>query len=301
MNDNKLAGHAASAAAYTIFGLNIVFCKDIANSELISPEALFGVRMMAAAAIFWLLSLFCKRERVPKKDIGLIFLASAIGLVIPQYTFLKGITMASSIEASIISALGPVFTMIFAAIFLREPITGRKLGGIVLSFAGILLLILSSIALSTGGNQGGSIAGILILLFNAVSFALYLGAFRNLIRRYSVITYMKWMFLFAFLISLPVSSGRIFSTPWNLVDSGVMAEVAYLIIFATVIAYFLMPIAQQNLRPTIVSMYAYLQPTIAVIVSIVGGIDSMTWQKAVAIILVIAGVTLVNRSRAAVH
>ena len=76
-------------------------------------------------------------------------------------------------------------------------------------------------------------------------------------------------------------------------------EVAYVIVFATFVAYFLIPVGQKHLRPTLVSMYSYLQPMIATTLSIAIGMDVFTWQKAIAAVLIFGGVILVNRSRAA--
>ena len=84
MDDKKVTGHLASAGAYIIFGLNIVFCKDIANASVISPEALFGIRMVCAAALFWALSLFLPKEKMSGKDLALTAAAAMIGLVTPQ-------------------------------------------------------------------------------------------------------------------------------------------------------------------------------------------------------------------------
>ena len=47
-NRQQLAGHLAVAGAYVIFGLNLVCCKDIANSELVSPMVLFTLRAAGA-------------------------------------------------------------------------------------------------------------------------------------------------------------------------------------------------------------------------------------------------------------
>ena len=66
------------------------------------------------------------------------------------------------------------------------------------------------------------------------------------------------------------------------------------------IAYFLIPIGQQRIRPTLVSMYGYLQPIIAIAVAIWVGQDRLTITKVVAALLVFAGVWVVNQSRAAI-
>ncbi len=297
MQKDKLKGHLSIAAAYTIFGLNLVFCKDIANSETLSPYALFTLRAVGASALFWLLSLFTPKEKVAKGDFRKIAAASLIGLFIPQMTFLMAITMTSAIDTAIIGTLGPIFTMFFAFMFLKEPITGKKAGGVAISFAGILFLIFNSV--HEGGAAATSPMGVFLLLVNSLSFSLYLVLFRPLISRYSVITFMKWSFLFSLILSLPISARELVTTDFMAIPADVLWEVAYLIFFATFVAYFLIPYGQKYIRPTLVSMYSYLQPIIAAIVSIWAGVDTLTWQKVLASILVVGGVVLVSRSRAA--
>ena len=296
-NNDQLKGHLSIAAAYTIFGLNLVFCKDIANSGAVSPYVLFTLRAIGASALFWLLSLFTPKERVERKDYWKIAAASLVGLFIPQMTFLMAITMTSAIDTAIIGTLGPVFTMIFAFLFLKEPITGKKAGGVALSFAGILFLIFNSV--HEGGAAATSPWGVALLLVNSLSFSLYLGLFRPLISKYSVITFMKWSFLFSLLVSLPISAKGLVKTDYAAIPGNVLWEIGYLIFFATFVAYFLIPYGQKFIRPTLVSMYSYLQPIIAAIVSILAGVDTLSWQKILASVLVVGGVILVSRSRAA--
>jgi len=297
MRREKLEGHLAIAGTYIIFGLNIVFCKEIANNDVVSPIVLFTLRAIGASLLFWLLSLFSPREKLDYGDMLKIALASFVGLFVPQLTFLMAITMATPIDTALIGTLGPIFTMFFAFFFLKEPITAKKAGGVALSFAGVLFLIYNSV--HAGGVSATSAMGIVLLLVNSLSFSLYLGVFRPLISKYSVVTFMKWMFLFALLMSLPFSAGGLISTDYATIPVNVRWEIGYLIFFATFVAYFLIPYGQKRLRPTLVSMYAYLQPVIAAAVSVWVGMDVVTWQKLSATVLIVAGVVLVSRSRAA--
>lgn len=299
METEKLRGHLSIAAAYLIFGLNLVFSKDIANSQTVSPYVLFSLRAIGASALFWLLSFFMPREKVEEADIWKIAAASLLGLFVPQMTFLMAITMTSAIDTAIIGTLGPIFTMFFAFLFLGEPITGKKAGGVALSFAGVLLLIFNSI--HGGGASVTSPWGVVLLLVNSLSFSLYLGIFRPLISKYSVVTFMKWSFLFSLLLSLPVSAGGLLTTDFAAIPPNVRWEIGYLVFFATFVAYFLIPYGQKFIRPTLVSMYSYLQPIIAAIISIWTGLDSLSWQKVLASLLVVGGVVLVSKSRAAEH
>lgn len=297
MASDALKGHLSIAGAYLIFGLNVVLCKDIANAQAVAPIVLFTLRALGASALFWIGSLFLPKERVDRRDLPKIALASLLGLFGPQVTFLVGITMSTSIDTAILGTLGPVFTMVFAFFFLGEPITGKKAGGVAVSLAGVLFLIFNSV--HGGGASATTPMGFVMLLLNSISFSLYLGIFRPLIAKYSVVTFMKWSFLFSLVLALPFAGKGLVTTDYAAVPPLVLWEIGYLIVFATVIAYYLIPYGQRYIRPTLVSMYNYLSPVIATLVSIWTGLDTLTWQKVLAAVFIVSGVVLVSRSRAA--
>ncbi len=294
---SPVSGHIACFATYAIFGFNIIFSRDITLHGGLSPIVIFTMRALGAGCLFWLLSLLLPRERMSPRDLGLTLLASLLGLFIPQLTFLNASSVTTPADLSVICSITPIITMFIAAIALKEPITFQKAGGVVLSFIGVVVLILlSTHATGTAETQP---LGILLCIVNCLSFALYLGLFRPLIGRYHVVTFMKWMFLFTFLYSLPFSLGRLVTEHFAAVPARIWWKIGYLILFATFFAYFLIPIGQKYLRPTLVSMYGYLQPIIATSISIAMGTDKMTWIKAAAILCIFAGVVIVNNSRAA--
>jgi drug/metabolite transporter (DMT)-like permease len=110
---------------------------------------------------------------------------------------------------------------------------------------------------------------------------------------------MKWIFLFSACVSTPLSIKGLINVDWADIPGKQYAELGYLIICATFISYFLIPVAQKRIRPTLVSMYTYLQPMIAIAISIAIGMDVLTWQKILASILVFGGVIIVSFSRSA--
>ena len=293
-----LTGHLACFGAYCIFGFNIICCKNISNAGVLTPMDLFCLRATGATLLFWLLSLFMPKEKMDPKDLPKVFLASMLGLYLTQISFLKAVTMTTSIDLSIANTCTPILTMVVAAIFLKEPITGKKVGGILVSLAGVLILVFNSVGLGGGASETKPM-GIVLTIVNALTFALYLGIFRPLISKYNVVTFMKWMFLFSMLMALPFNARHLASVPFGQIESKVLWQVAFVVVFATFVAYFLIPVGQKRLRPTVVSMYNYVQPTIATIISIAIGLDHLTWKKVVAMVLVFSGVWIVNQSRAA--
>lgn len=298
MRTDSIFGHGAAFIAYAIFGFNIIICKDLTSEGLIPPLGIFTLRSLVAGALFWIVSMFQPREQVERKDYIKIFAASMLGFMTCQVTFLVGIPHITPMDCSILTAMAPIYTMAVAAIAIKEPITFKKAGGVALSFAGIIYLIVSRVT-APGGTAESSPFGIFMIILNSLSFSMYLGIFKPLIAKYSAVTFMKWIFLFSALVAAPISMRGLIEVEWAAIPTKQYAELAYLIICATFITYFLIPLAQKRIRPTLVSMYSYVQPIIAIAVSIAIGMDALTWQKALATVMVFAGVVIVSRSRSA--
>lgn len=297
-NNSRLAGHIACFTAYAIFGFNIILCKDLTGGHLISPIAIFTLRSLGAGALFWILSLFCQRERVERRDFLKIFAAAFTGYFVTQMTFLVAIPDVTPMHCSIMSAMSPIYTMFIAAIVLKEPLSWQKVGGVALSLCGVVFLILNNVGGRSGATESTTL-GLFLMFLNSLSFSLYLGIFKPVIQKYSVVTFMKWIFLFSALMSLPLSFREVFSLSWIHIPSVQLWELGYLIVFATFFSYFLIPFGQKIIRPTLVSMYSYIQPIIATVLGIVLGMDILTWQKVLAAVMVFGGVIIVSRSRSA--
>lgn len=278
-----------------IFGLLSPVSKALLDSGLISPAGLMMTRTAGAAAAFWIASLFVCREPVALRDRLSLFFAALLGIVLNQGSFILGVSMTSPIDASVVTTTAPIFAMIIAALYLREPITGMKIAGVAIGAVGALMLILSSPAAASSGS--GSIGGDLLCMFAQLSYATYFVVFKGLIGRYGPVTLMKWMFLFATLCWLPFGAEDFVSTRWQAFGWRNFAEVGFIVLGATFLTYLLLPVGQKNLRPTVGCMYNYLQPLVASLVAVLAGMDRFTTIKAAAVVLVFAGVYAVTRSK----
>ena len=279
------------------FGLLAPVSKSLFGTGLVSAYALTMMRMGGGAVVFWIASLFTRREHVPPRDLLLFFFASLLGIVLNQGTYVLGVSKTSPIDASVVTTTTPIFVMIIAALYLREPITGKKILGVVVGAAGALLLILSGAHLVSGRTGSGSISGDLLCLFAQLSFATYFVVFKKLISRYSPVTLMKWMFLYATACCLPFGYSDLKAVGWAELGWTNYAQIAYVVLGATFLAYLLMPIGQKNLRPTVASSYNYVQPLVATLVAVSLGMDTFGWLKGVAVLLVFAGVYIVTISK----
>ena len=292
--NGALIGNLACFTAYAIFGFNIICCKNIAIDGNLTPMALFCLRSFGATALFWIWSLFtAPHEQIARGDMWKVAIASFLGLFMTQLSFLFAITKATAIDASIMSTLSPIMALIISAIVIHERITWSGVAGIALSLVGVFILIFNCVSIRSGADST-SIWGILGMIVNTLSFATYVGVFKPLIQKYSVVTFMKWMFLFSSLMALPFSFSAFGASDLAAVPMNVMWQVIYVVVGATFISYFLIPVAQKRLRPVVVCMYTYVQPVIAMVIALAMGLDHLTLLKVLASILVFTGVGLVN-------
>ena len=295
--DFRLKGHLAMLGANTMWGLMSPVAKLVMAAGMVTPLLLTDCRICGAALLFWLMSLFCPKEHVPAGDLLRLAGAGMLGILLNQGSFIFGVGLTSPGEASLITTTMPMWVMLLAALILREPITVKKVGGIVLGASGALILVMGN----AGGTSRGDnpVAGDLLVLGAQLSYALYLTFYKNFIKKYSLVTLMKWMFTFAAAVALPLSLFTLPSVDFHALSWGELAGIGYVVVFGTFLAYICIMVGQKNLRPTVVGMYNYVQPIVATIVGVSLGLDRFTLPKIFAILLIFSGVYLVTVSRAA--
>lgn len=295
MDRTRIVAHLSMFMACAFWGLMAPLGKD-AMTHGLDGISMVTFRVVGGACLFWITSLFTEKRHVPLRDKLMFAGAGLFGLVLNQCCYTIGLSSTSPVNASIVTTSMPIFAMILSAIILKEPLTGKKAIGVLMGCSGALILILTSAAAVS--DKVGDIRGDLLCLGAQFSFALYLSLFNPLIKRYDVFTINKWMFLWASLMILPFTSVHMAGIEWGSVPVRTWVEAGYVVLFGTYLGYILTMIGQRTLRPTVVSVYNYVQPIVSVSASIVLGISMLQWSQALAVLLVFLGVWLVNKSRA---
>lgn len=295
MNDNRaLKAHLSLLFAEIFWGLMAPVGKD-AMAHGIDGICLVSLRVAGAAVLFWTASLFAPRERMARRDVLLLAVAALFGIVFNQCMYTIGLGITSPVNASIVTTSMPIFAMVLSFFILKEPITWQKAGGVLLGCAGAVIIITTS---ATAGNaKVGNIWGDLLCMSAQLSFALYLSLFKPLVQKYSLFTVNKWMFTWATLIIWPFTLGHVSSIDFVSVPISTWWETGFVVFFGTYISYICMMVGQQTLRPTVVSVYNYMQPLVSVSVSVAVGLAVFKTSQALAAILVFSGVWFVVKSK----
>lgn len=285
-----LPAHLAIIAANIIYGINYVVAKGI-MPDYLQPRMIILMRVMVASLIFWLVNAFLPKEKIARKDYFLLAICGLFGVAVNQIMFFEGLNLTTPINASIIMVGSPILVMVFSSLLLKEKITGARLAGIILGFTGAAFLILSHGQLTFAS---GTFTGNIFILINASSYGLFLVLVKPLMKRYKPLTVMKWVFTFGLLFVIPFSVSFISTTDFAAIPFNIWMSVAYVIIFATVFAYFLNNYSLIRISPTVNASYIYLQPFLATTVALMAGKDRLTWKEVVATILIFTGVYFVS-------
>lgn len=279
--------------AAVLWGCNAPMIKDL-HGLGVPALVVADMRAVGAAVAFWVMSLFVGGgERVSVSMLGRLCVAGILCIVLNQVLFTVGVNYTSPIDATVISTMLPIVTMIFAAIILKESITGMKVVGIAVGAAGALTLVFGG----GGSSAGGGLLGDALCFTAQVSCALYMVIFSNTIHRYSVVTLMKWLFLFSAIIVTMVTWPSVVAVDYASLPLKAWGEMMFIVFGGTFVSYIFFTGGQKLLRPTVVSMYNYVQPIVATVLSVAMGVGTFGVGKVISMAMVFVGVYIVTHAK----
>lgn len=289
----NLKAHLALLGANIIYGLNYSVAKDV-MPDYILPFGFIFCRVIGALFLFWLVHSF-SYEKVEKKDLLLLATCGFFGVAANQLMFFYGLNITTPINAGIIMTSNPILVLVASAIILKNRITKTKVFGIFLGISGALMLLLFKTDFSFGS---ATLMGDLFIFLNALSYGVYLVLAVPLMKKYSPMTVIKWVFTFGFIFVLPFGWNQFTEINWSSFTSTIWLKFAFVIVGTTFLAYLFNIYGLKKLSPSVVSTYIYLQPLLATMFAIWTGKDQLDWIKIVAALLIFSGVYLVSKTKA---
>ena len=292
--NSQTKGHIAAITANLIFGANYSIVKHI-TPRVIQPFGLNVVRVLVTVFLFWLLWFFNPKPiKVSRKDWGLFVICAAFGIAINQMLFVKGLSLTTSIHASLLGLATPVFITIIAAVILKERLGIYKVAGLLSGIAGAAFLILQKE--STGSGEAVFI-GNLFIVMNAISYAIFLVISRPLMTRYSPLWVLRIIFTFGTFMILPFGWEQFIAVDWPVLDTSEWLAIAFSAILSTFAAYLLNLFSLKYITSSANGTYIYTQPVFAALVAIFFLGEQLTVAKIFAAILIFTGVYLVNKKK----
>jgi len=262
----------------------------------LSPINLTILRLFITCGIFVGLLLVIPKKFTPirKKDIVSLFLLGFFGLVVYHLGLNYGETYVSPSVASLIIATIPVFTVIFAILFLKEKVTRNIAVGVPLSLAGVVIISLTG---TTGSPfEVTYLSAALAVFIAALVGAGYTIAGKKLLQRYSALSLTVYAFLFGSLGLIPFLSASFVTEVASLSLIG-WSVVLFLAFFPTVIGYVLWYVALEIKNASEISVFLYFIPVLSTIFSYFLFQEPITWLFILGGILVIGGLLIVNMQK----
>ena len=284
---------------YFIIALPIIFWAfafpfiKIGLQEL-RPINLTIMRLFIVCIIFLFIILIVPKKfsKIQKKDILPLFLLGFVGVVMYHLGLNYGEQYMSASAASLIIATIPIFTVLFATLYLKEKITKKILVGIPLSLSGVALISLAG----TSGNlfEITYISAAFAVLVAALVGAGYTIAGKKLLQRYSALSLTVYAFLFGSLGLLPFLSPSLITEAAAMTWNG-WGAVLFLAVLPTVVGYVLWYVALEVKTASEVSVFLYFIPVLSTIISFFLFQEPITWLFIVGGTLVILGLIIVNK------
>ncbi len=293
MKSNTKA-HLAVLATNLLFGVNYATVKYI-TPAFILPFGLNMARVLTALILFWILYLLKPTSfSIRIKDIPRFIICAASGVTINQLLFIKGLSLTTSIHASLLSLGTPIFITIIAAWLLREMLTPVKMIGLTLGIGGATMFILLKDSTHSGTDV---VTGDILILLNAISYAFYMVLVRPLMQVYSPVHVIRWVFTFGTIMIAPFAWPQFASTDWSAFQSTHWMALAFVCIGATFFSYLFNIYGISVIGASATGSYIYTQPVFAAITSMIFLGENIDAYKIIAALLIFTGVYLVNWQR----
>lgn len=257
----------------------------------IHPLTLNTLRLSGAAICFWITSIFV-REKVPTKDLVLLFFAAVFGTMLNQGLFIIGLSKTNPVHSSLMTSMAPLLTLTISAIYLREKITFYRIAGVIIGAAGASILIFMN---KQTGDHPSSIWGDILCLCAQLSYAIYLTFFLKLIKRYKPVTISKWLFTFSFICFFIISFKHIAADHIFTLPLDIWMRIFVIAILCTYVTFILLMTTQRTLNPTTISAYNYFLPLIGAGISVAIGLGTVDCYTIIATVLILFGVIFVNK------
>lgn len=282
-----------------IYGVTFTIAKDV-MPKYVDAYGFILLRAGGSMVLFWLiwfmmpLSGKTQNEKIALDDFPRIIASAFFGVAFNMLTFFKGLSLTSPISAAVIMVSTPMIVLVLSAIIMKERMKKRMAFGILLGLIGTAFLILYG--KSIGSSSNASLGNFLVLV-NAISYGFYLIIVKKLMEKYNAFTFVKWIYLFGFIMVLPFGWSQFTAVEWTSMPIDIYWKIAFVVAFSTFLTYLLNLLSMKELKPTTVAVFIYLQPLFATIFAISLGKDELSLVKIGSAILIFSGVYLVTKKK----
>ena len=292
MKSGELRAHIA------LIGCNIVWACDYPFYNLllgryIAPMAMVCLSLIVAAALSWVPRIWERGERVESSDWGIIILSALLMGVARKTLMMFGMSRTSPIDGSIIATVVPLIVLVVSVAAGIDSFTRRRVLGLFLGMAGAVAVVLSG---GTMRHIESELLGNVMILTSGVVTALYMVFFKRLVAKYRITTLLRVIYTLSALVVLPFGWSSVAEVHFAGFDTHIWLAALFVLIVPTYLPNLLLNYSLRYVQPTISSTYSYIQPILAVALSVAMGLDRLQADTILFAVILFVGVWLVISS-----
>lgn len=289
---NRFKPHLALLLCNAVWAMDYPF-YHIVLPRYVDPMAMVSASLVATALLSLVSLLWEKAERVARRDIPKLVGAALLIGVLRKVFIMYGLSRTSPIDGSIIDTIVPVLVLLLSVALGMDRFTRLRVAGLVLGLAGAVAVVLTGVSAAHARSE---LLGNVLIFLTACVTAVYMVWFKRLVARYRITTVLRWVYCVAAVVALPFGIGKIIHTDYTLIAHHALFPTLFVLILPTYFPNLLLNYALKYVQPTVTSIYTYLQPVLAIVVSVALGLDRLHVDTLLFALVIFAGVGLVLRS-----
>jgi drug/metabolite transporter (DMT)-like permease len=230
----------------------------------VDPVTLTFLRTTLAGAILIAIAVIRKgRLTVDREDRKRFLLLSALGVPINQFLFLAGLQLSKPTNAALFYGATPALVLLLSVLLRKEEPSGLRVGGVVVAFAGILLVVFER-GLDIGGD---TLAGDLLLMSAVIAWTFFTVLGKDMIRKYGHFHTTSVVLVWGMAMYLPFGIVHALRFDYSVLTGADLAGIAYLAIATSIVAYLIWYYALGRLAPSKVAVFANIQPILTMLLA----------------------------------
>ena len=292
----KIRGVAGAHIA--LLGCNIVWACDypfynLLLGKYIEPLAMVTAALVVAALLSWVPRLWEEREQIERRDWGIIFIAALLMGVVRKVMMMFGLSLTSPIDGAIIATLSPLLVLVVSVAAGIDRLSVRKVVGLIVGMAGAVAVIVTS---GSAHHEKSGLVGNLMMICSATVTALYMVFFKRLVAKYRITTLLRAIYTISAIVIFPIGIESVIKSDFTDMNTHLWLAAAFVLTVPTYLPNLLLNYSLKFVQPTVSSTYTYIQPVLAVTLSVAMGLDVLHIDTALFALLLFAGVGLVISS-----
>ena len=289
---NRLKPHLALLLCNVLWAMDYPFYNYVLP-RYIHPMALVSASLVATALLSLVPLLWQKAEKVGWADGRKLIGAGLLIGVLRKVFIMYGLSMTSPIDGSIIDTIVPLLVLALSVLLGMDRFTRLKITGLVLGMAGAVAVVLAG---ASSSHAHSHLWGNMMIFLCACVTSVYMVWFKRLIAKYRITTVLRWLYCAAAVMALPFGIGPIVHADFAAIARHALFPTLFVLTVPTYIPNLMLNYALKTVQPTVSSIYTYLQPVLAIAISVGMGLDKLHADTVIFALVIFVGVGLVLRS-----